>query len=726
MNQNRFCSISSYLLLTALFLGSSSNASASTLPNSSPLVVQDRNTGKVTFIGSNSPNGIKAPGGRQSLINSSQGSARVFLRVYGNAFGINNPERDLIENKSFKIDGLPTVKYQQSYNNIPIFGAEVNVNLDKAGNLLSMGGKTTAIYRLNTTPRVSSSNAITTALRLVAKHYKLKFSDLKASKPQLKIYQPGIIDPGTGKAKLVWFVKVKPKKVKPIQQIVLVDARSPGQIVLTWNNNPHARNRQTYTAKETTTLPGTLVCSEATTGSNCVAPPGTNDSSKAHTFAADTYNFYLTNHGRDSIDGYGLPIISTVNYFDFGTCPNAFWDGNQMVYCDGLSQADDVVGHELTHGVTQYTSELLYYYQSGAINESLSDVWGEFIDLTNKKGNDTAAVRWKLGEDVPVELFGGPIRDMKNPTLFGHPDKMTSPNYYKGSEDAGGVHTNSGINNKAAYLMTDGGTFNGKTITGIGIPKVAKIYYRAQTTLLTSGTGYNDLYNYLNQSCSSLIGTSGITATDCTQVNNALLAVEMNKQPVPGFQPQALVCPVGKNPVNTFFDNVEGGKKWNFLTLKGNNPWQIDTTYATSGTNALYVADVDTATDSAAVMKTWVAIPAGAFLHFKHAFDFEYDSTKNYDGAVLEYSIAGSGVWQDVKPLFAQGQNYNGVIAGGGNNNLQGRNAFTKVSHGFVSTKYNLASLAGKTVRFRLRQANDTAVGAQGWQQDDFRIYTCQ
>ena len=152
---------------------------------------------------------------------------------------------------------------------------------------------------------------------------------------------------------------------------------------------------------------------------------------------------------------------------------------NVFILGAGFSAADDVVGHELTHGVTDFTSNLLSYYQSGAINESLSDVWGEFIDQTNGSGTDTPAVKWLLGEDIPG--FPGGIRNMSDPTQFSDPDKMTSPNYFTGSADNGGVHQNTGINNKAAFLMTDGGTFNGKTVVGLGIDKVAKIYYEAQT-----------------------------------------------------------------------------------------------------------------------------------------------------------------------------------------------------------------------------------------------------
>ena len=684
------------------------------LQNSGARVKNNPITGKVSFIGCGSPQGIKLPTTVPSFASNSQEKARDFARVYAPLFGVDNPDANLIARKSFAIDLLPTVKYQQAYQGVPVFAAELNVNLDKNGNLLAMTGEASPDLNLDVKAKVSADLALKTALIVVKKQYNLSASSVNASAPQLNIYQPELIGNGKGQAKLVYLVIVKPKALQPIQQYVFVDATKPNTVILTFNNSPDARNRLTYTASNTQTLPGTLVCNEANVSATC-STTDTSDAAKAHTFARDTYDYYYNNHQRDGIDGYGSPIISTVQYGV--NYQNAFWDGVQMVYGDGFSRADDVVGHELTHGVTEYTSGLLYYYQSGAINESFSDMWGELIDLTNGKGVDTAAVRWKIGEEVPVI---GAIRDMRSPSLFGDPDRILSPNYYQGSGDNGGVHSNSGVNNKAVSLMIDGGTFNGRTVGVVGSTKLVKIYYKAQTTLLTSGSNYNDLYNYLNQSCASLVGTSGITTANCTQVNNALLAVEMNLPPSGGFQPQAALCPVGQTVTNTFFDNVEGSLKWHPLALLNSNPWKVGTNFAASGTNSLFVEDLSSISDSAALQKTGVLIPAGAYLHFKHSFDFE---APNYDGGVLEYSIGSTGVWQDVRLLFSSGQNYNGTIVSP--NPLAGRLAFVGASHGYVSSKYNLASLAGQVVRFRFRQANDGSVGAGGWDVDDIRVYRC-
>jgi hypothetical protein len=303
-----------------------------------------------------------------------------------------------------------------------------------------------------------------------------------------------------------------------------------------------------------------------------------------------------------------------------------------------------VVGHELTHGVTEYESHLFYYYQSGAINESFSDIWGEWIDLTNARGNDTATVRWLVGEDLPI----GAIRNMKNPGAFGDPDRMRSANYWTSADDGGGVHSNSGVGNKAAFLITDGGTFNGKTVAALGIDKAAKIYYQAQTNLLVSGSDYADLHNALRQACANLVGTAGITTTNCQQVKNAVDATEMHLQPT-STEAQAIdapLCGTGQVARDVWFDNLENpaASRWVRQNISGANQFYYpqnthsyagyDATYGTSGVYNIWGDDVDFTTNSALAMKANVAIPANAFLHFRHAYGFE-SFFSYYDGGML-------------------------------------------------------------------------------------------
>jgi len=180
-----------------------------------------------------------------------------------------------------------------------------------------------------------------------------------------------------------------------------------------------ALNRSIYNANGGNALPGTLVRSEGQ------SPTADVDTDAAYNFSGDTYSYYFTQHGRDSYDGAGATLLSTVHY-----CPsnnncnygNAFWNGTQMVYGNGFSAADDVAAHELTHAVTEHSANLFYYMQSGALNESFSDIFGETVDLLNGAGTDTAAVRWLVGEDIPGI---GAIRNMMNPNAFGDPGKMS-------------------------------------------------------------------------------------------------------------------------------------------------------------------------------------------------------------------------------------------------------------------------------------------------------------
>ncbi len=402
--------------------------------------------------------------------------------------------------------------------------------------------------------------------------------------------------------------------------------------IIPWMPAPHVN---TYIYDVYSSLPGNLLCDQTqpscTNGSNPHADA-------AHKYAIGTYNFYADKYLRDSIDNNGMLIKSTVHYCSPSyPCPytNAFWSGTQMVYGDayGFPLADDVVAHELTHGVTEYESNLFYFYQSGAINESLSDVWGEYYDQTNGLGNDSGSVRWLMGEDVSGST---PIRSMSNPPAYSDPDKMSSTHYYEGDLDNGGVHTNSGVNNKAVFLMVDGGSFGGITVSAIGWDKTAAIYYEAQTHLLSSGADYSDLYYALQQACANLTGQLGITATDCHQVKSALDAVEMYAQPAVNFNPDAPVCASGYWAVPYFQDDMESGTgKWNMT-----GHWSLTSGYASSPAHMLYGDDYYASSDSAATMAAGVALPAASniYLHFKHAFAFEYDPGGNYDGGVLEYS----------------------------------------------------------------------------------------
>jgi thermolysin len=246
----------------------------------------------------------------------------------------------------------------------------------------------------------------------------------------------------------------------------------------------------TYDAQNGQNTPGTLESSTTTStwDTQSTAPGAAVD---AHYYAGLVYDYYKTHHNRLSIDGNNGAIVSSVHFQS--NYDNAFWDGTQMTYGDGdgtqfraFSASLDVVGHELTHGVTQNTSALVYNQQSGALNEATSDIFGTFVEHTFKPD---PVKNWLLGEDLSLQ--GRAFRDMIHPANGMQPANMSQ--LVTTTQDNGGVHTNSGIVNNAMYLMTMGGTNDVSRIQvqrGIGWDQSEKLWYRAAFHYFMSTTNF--------------------------------------------------------------------------------------------------------------------------------------------------------------------------------------------------------------------------------------------
>lgn len=244
----------------------------------------------------------------------------------------------------------------------------------------------------------------------------------------------------------------------------------------------------------------------------------------AHWGAEMTYDYYLNEHGRNSIDGNGFALLSYVNYDNnYG---NAYWDGQRMTYGDGNGNntpytAIDIAGHEITHGLTSNTADLVYQDESGALNESFSDIFGISIDFINRPGHPNA--NWILGEDL-----GFIIRNMEDPNSEGDPDTYFGNNWSPlGGADNGGVHSNSGVQNFWFVLLTDGGSGtndNGDTYTvnSIGLQDAGRVAFRNLTVYLTQASDYADARFYGIQSAVDLFG--GCTP-EVQEVTNAWYAV---------------------------------------------------------------------------------------------------------------------------------------------------------------------------------------------------------
>ncbi|MFD8588368.1 M4 family metallopeptidase [Streptomyces sp. NPDC059637] len=223
---------------------------------------------------------------------------------------------------------------------------------------------------------------------------------------------------------------------------------------------PTPRPRRTvYDAGHRQALPGRRARAE---GEGAVADASVN---RAYDGLGATFSLYLEEFDRYSIDGGGLPLDATVHFgrgYD-----NAFWDGSRMVFGDGdgevfkdFTLSLDVIGHELTHGVVQYTAALEYHGQSGALNESMADVFGSLVKQYAL--DQTAAdADWLIGADLLTDrVRGRALRDMRAPgtaydddVLGKDPQPATMDDYVETRSDNGGVHINSGIPNRAFHLV---------------------------------------------------------------------------------------------------------------------------------------------------------------------------------------------------------------------------------------------------------------------------------
>jgi Zn-dependent metalloprotease len=229
-------------------------------------------------------------------------------------------------------------------------------------------------------------------------------------------------------------------------------------------------DREVHDAECDNDLPGILVRDEGDD------PSGDPEADAVYDNLGQVYDYYAKTFGRDSYDDDGAQLLASINFCeDPGKAThNAFWDGTQMKFGDGYGSSLDVTAHELTHAVTSETADLEYNCQSGALNESMSDIFASNVDADD----------WEIGEDLP----GGALRDMANPEN-GHPpqpghtdDFVEMPNDGSPFNDSGGVHHNSGIPNRAYYLM----------VQSIGRNAAEEVVYRALTEKLESDSGFED------------------------------------------------------------------------------------------------------------------------------------------------------------------------------------------------------------------------------------------
>jgi Zn-dependent metalloprotease len=373
--------------------------------------------------------------------------------------------------------------------------------------------------------------------------------------------------------------------------------------------------------------------------------------------------------------------------------------------------------------------------------------------------------RWLLGEDFAQAR--GAIRDMWNPTCYGDPGKVTDAQYHCGPIDSdwGGVHYNSGVPNHAFVLMVDGGTYNGRTVAGIGLMKATHLHYRAKTVYEGPASDFADHADALEQSCRDLIDvpladlTTGapsqsITAFDCEQVAAATLAVELRTPPPCGFLPLLAKepperCGPGTRQADVYATDFETDPMGSWTvshtaaTPEDFTPrdWTWTARLPERDGSALYAPDFQGGTcapggDESGVLHAVspaITLPMGA-TQPRATFDHWVSAEPGWDGGNLSVRVNGAP-WQPVTAADFNYNPYSGSLftaAQGNTNPMAGEFAFSGADDGSVSGSWGRSHLTlapyaspGDTVQLRFDLGTDGCAGLFGWYVDDLTLYTC-
>jgi Zn-dependent metalloprotease len=911
----------------------------------------DRATGKVGFV--------KATGADADLLPDASGKTRAqavakataYLDKYAAAFGATKDQLEQVDVSTTSVG--TTVSYTQVYQGVPVFGSLLRAHLDEEGDLTSVNGVAVPVSGLSTDARLDEAAGAEAALRQVranppvshdhgpdaghAGDVPASVEGIEAKKTELFVYREGLVRGVDGDDELVYRVEVS--NDANIRDIVFVSAQT-GKLVNRYSMVHGALEREVY-EEDPSTEP---VWTEGD------AVPGTLNDQQENLVRAsgESYYFFLNSFGRDSYDGEGA-TMKTVNNDPRINCPNANWNGITTNYCDGVT-SDDVVAHEWGHAYTEYTWGGIYQWQSGALNEAYSDIWGESVDLLNGRededegdittkrtvgqcstfspanpvvtidspasiarecltggasygpqldgdgitaevvtgldeanaggptttdgctaytnaaavagkialvdrgtcpftdktlraqeagaiaviignndnatispsgtgeqftiptvtigltdreairaeqpngpvtvtmkdasGDREASTRWLVGEKS--EAFGGAIRDMWSPTCYGDPGKVSDVEYKCSTDDAGGVHSNSGVPNHGFALLVDGGTYNGVTVPAIGHTKAAHVYFRAMTEYQTPTSDFADHADALEASCADLLAagepltglsTAGspeetespdaladetLTAADCAAIPQMVAAVELRKEPVQcNFQPllapgQLSACGEGTVTETTVLDDFEDGISGWTLDQElaegatGGVPWEA--TDAAPGGREGTVAwapdpdlgsctpDEDDISSRDGLISPLLTIPEGK--NARISVDHYVATEAGYDGGNVKASVNG-GPFTTIPSSAFVFNPYNTTLisaAAGNTSPLAGQPGFSGTDGGEVTGSWgqsviSLAKLgvtAGDEVKIRFDFGRDGCGGlpadktASGWYLDNLELTVCK
>jgi len=448
------------------------------------------------------------------------------------------------EEQADKSTGTHHFRLIEQYNGIPIFGSDSTLALDENDNVKAFFGEVVPSLDdadINTVTAISDEDAITKAKAAIEKKIgKVEQYDGEATAEQFiyefegKFYNTYLVKASTVEPKVgYWHYFVDATNGN------IVDHYNAAQEVTTFGygvfNNKQAFEAQlidgVYGLYDSTRGKG-IVTNNAKNANKLVTSPSklfNQDGAAvdAHANAQKVYDYFFKTFGRNSVDDKGQQLISAVHVNT--NWNNASWNGRQMSYGDGdgiayhnFAGGLDVAAHEMAHGVTEHTANLVYRNLSGALNESMSDIFGSMVDRDDQE--------WLIGETI-IKDGRKALRSMSNPAeiVDVRTESGFSPDHwskrYTGTLDSGGVHINSSINNKAAYLISEGGSHYSVTVKGVGREATEQIYYRALSKYLTASSDFTMMRQAAIQAATDLYGAS---SKEVKAVQQAYTAVGVN------------------------------------------------------------------------------------------------------------------------------------------------------------------------------------------------------
>ncbi len=651
------------------------------------------------------------------------------LRDQAASSAIGNP--DDYQVKRVEIDQLKMAHthVQQVVGGVPVWEGEAIVHLKSDGALSSITNELKETIAVDTTPNFSKEDA----LRLARRMYRGSKAITDPPTVDLWIYR------GDDRDHLAY--RVEMPRLDGTRHtaipVIFIDAHT-GEKVFEYNNLQTGSGNSLYSGTVTigTSSAGGTFYMEDTgrrlgtfnmnntgntstgTGGTQSRYTGTDDvwsataeraGVDAHYGAEKTYDYYLNIHGRSGINGSQGPGTTTAganssislvsSRVHFGSnYNNAFWYQNKMTYGDGNGTTFsplvtlDIAGHEMTHGVTQFSANLTYSKESGALNESMSDIMGAMVELYARGGAPTSDT-WKIGEQAYTPgTAGDALRYMDNPSAGGDPDHYSVRDYPDPCtpsqfNDNCGVHTNSGISNIAYYLLAAGGTHprSGIAVTGIGSTDAAKIFYRALTVYMTSSTNFAGARTATLNAATDLFGAS---STQYNSTATTWCSVGVGSCPGPTPTPTPTVTPTptptpGSNLiVNGGFEGSES--PW---VRSGSGAFYIaNGNYPHSGTGYIYFGVNNSVSGQNYQTVSIPTTASGTLTFWLNVTSSETTTTTVYDR------------------LFVEVRNTSGTLLA----TLATYSNLNKGTAGVYSQKsLNMSAYAGQTVRVQFRTTTD-------------------